>query len=176
MKKTILVCGIISGLIVSLVLSFSTVLSPSGEYFENGMLLGFGSMILAFSLIFVGIKNYRDKQAGGMISFGKAFQIGALIALIGSTLYVLTWLVIYYNFLPDFWEKYAASEMKHLAASGATQEELTKHEADMIRYGEMYKNPVFTALFTHMEILPLGLVISLIAALIMKRKSNTVAV
>src|ERR1017187_9822075 len=72
------------------------------------MLIGYASMLVALSLVFVGIRNYRDKYNNGVISFGKAFKIGIMIVLIASTIYVVAWLIDYFFFIPDFMEKYSS--------------------------------------------------------------------
>jgi len=98
MRKNVLVFGSIAGLIVALTMVISTACCYDDANFNGGMWLGYGSMIVAFSLIFVGIRNFRDKYNEGAISFGKAFKIGLYIALIASSMYVVTWLVEYYVF------------------------------------------------------------------------------
>jgi len=104
MKKIILTCGLISGVILCAIMIATTMACYSSGNFEGGMVLGYTVMILAFSLIFVGIRNYRDKYNSGVIAFGKAFKIGLYIALIASTMYVAVWLVEYYLFIPDLWK------------------------------------------------------------------------
>jgi len=170
MKKIVIVCGLIAGLIVSAVMIISI---ATGHSNENGMLIGYASMILAFSLVFVGIKNYRDKYNNGIISFGKAFRIGLYIVLIASTMYVVAWLIDYFFFIPDFGEKYAAQMIDKLKASGASQVEIDNQSKEMASFTKMYKNPFFNALITYAEILPVGLVITLISALILKRKTGS---
>ncbi len=117
MKKIILVCGLIAGLIVTSVMLVSMTMCGQDIDYENGMIYGLGSMILAFSLIFVGIKNYRDKYNNGIVSFGKAFKIGLYISLIASTMYVITWAIDYHFFIPDFMDKYAALSLQKLKAA-----------------------------------------------------------
>lgn len=173
MKKVILVHGVIAGLIVSLLMVFSTMYYKSTGEFENGMVFGYASMIIAFSFIFVGVKSFRDRYNEGVISFGKAFKIGLFITLIGSTFYVATWLVEFFYFFPDFLEKYNASALEKAKAGGASAAELAKQSAEMNKFGEMYKNPVINALFTYTEILPIGLIVSLISALFLKRTKAT---
>lgn len=175
MKKIIIVCGLIGGLIVSAMMVTSAGMCYSSGSFDTGMVLGYTSMILAFSLVFVGIKNYRDKYNEGMISFGKAFRIGLYITLIASSIYVLAWLIDYYFFIPDFMDKYASHMLEKIKSSGAAQLEIDKQAKEMAGYKEMYKNPLFVILLTYAEILPVGLIITLISALILKRK-KTVAV
>ena len=89
MKKIVIVCGLIAGLIVTTMMVITTAMCYSSGNFEGSMLLGYTTMIVAFSLVFVGIKNFRDKYNDGLISFGKAFKIGLFITLITSTIYVI---------------------------------------------------------------------------------------
>ncbi len=168
MKKIVLVCGLIAGLIVS---SVMVIVVATGQHNNNGMLIGYASMVMAFSLIFVGVKNYRDHYNGGSISFKKAFTIGLLITLVAATCYVITWLVDYYFFIPDFADKYAAVELEKLKATGATPQQVATQKATLDRFTSMYKNPFFNALITYSEIVPVGLIISLISALVLKRKT-----
>jgi len=174
MKKTVLVFGLISALVIS---GLMILFAIFGAYSHDslGMVLGYASMLVALSFVFVGIKSYRDNYNGGLISFGKAFKVGLGIALIGSTMYVLTWLVIYYFFMPDFMDQYASHMIQQAQASGAGQAEIEKISAEMAGYKDMYKNPVFVILFTYMEVLPVALLITLISALILKRKGKPVA-
>lgn len=144
----------------------------SSGNFEGSMLLGYASMILAFSLVFVGVKNYRDKYNGGIISFGKAFRIGLYIILVASTLYVLVWLVDYYVFIPDFMDKYSAHVINKAQNSGASANEIAAKTKEINTMKEMYNTPLMVVLLTYMEIFPVGLIVSIITALILKRKPN----
>lgn len=169
MKKVVLVHGIIAGLIVAGMMAFSTGYFCAKGDFEGGMIYGYSAMIIAFSMIFIGVKSFRDKQNGGTIRFGKAFRIGLFITLIASTIYVIAWLITYYFFIPDFMDKYAASMLAEAKASGISAAELAEKTADMEQMKEWYKNPLFVILMTYVEILPVGVIISLIGALILKR-------
>ncbi|WAC13849.1 DUF4199 domain-containing protein [Dyadobacter pollutisoli] len=172
MKRIVIICGLISGVIVSTFMVSSIAVCYNKESFEGNMLLGYASMLLAFSLVFVGIKNYRDKHNGGFVTFGKAFMIGLYISLIASTVYVIVWLVDYYLFIPDFMEKFAASSINKLQEDGVSGAELESKIAEMGTYKEFYKSPLGVVLITYMEILPVGLVVSLISALILKRSGG----
>jgi hypothetical protein len=120
----------------------------------------------------VAVKNSRDKYNGGFISFGKALKIGLLITLVASTIYVVVWMIDYYYFIPDFFDKYAAHILTKLKASGASAAEMQKQAAAIQGYRQMYQNPLFNALFTYLEILPVGVVVSLISAFALKRRPN----
>jgi hypothetical protein len=173
MKRNILVYGLISGVLVSTFMLISMDYASHCEgsvAYETSMLIGYASMLIAFSLVYVGIRNYRNKYNGGVISFGKAFKIGILIVLIASTLYVIAWMIDYFFFMPDFMDRYGANSIAKLKAGGASQLEIDKETIRMADMSRMYKNPIFTALFTYAEILPVGLIVTLISSLILKRK------
>lgn len=172
MKKIVIVCGLIAGLICSGIMLYSMSICYANQDFDNGMIYGFGSMILAFSLIFVGVKVFRDKYNKGEVTFGKAFLIGSYISLIASTMYVIAWMIDYQYFIPDFMEKYTALELGKLKADGATDAELVKKTKEMADMTESYKNPLFRIMFTYLEILPVGILISLFSAAILKRKNK----
>lgn len=174
MKKIVFVCGIISGLIVASLMVVSSIICSRNENYDIGMVMGYTSMILAFSLIFVGIKNYRDKYNSGFISFGKAFKIGLYITLIASTFYVVTWLIENYFFMPGYIDKYSAHMLNKLKAAGAGPEEMAKKTKEMADFALMYKNPFFKVMMTYVEVLPVGLLVTLISSLILKRKVKAV--
>jgi amino acid transporter len=174
MKKNIIIYGLIAGIVVSILmlLSVNSISHREGNFDYNiSLLTGYASMLIAFSLVFVGIRNYRDKYNKGVISFGKAFKIGIMIVLIASTIYVVAWLIDYFFFIPDFMEKYSARMLAELKASGASQIEIDKQTKEMASFASMYKNPFLNAMMTYVEILPVGLIVTLISSLILKRKT-----
>ena len=175
MKKNILIFGLISGTIVSVFMGVSMVLCYNKNSYSGNMVLGYTMMLLAFAFVFVGIKNYRDKFNGGLISFGEAFKVGSLIALVASTMYVITWLIVYYNFIPDFMDKYSAHIINDAKAAKVSQADLDKQIAQMDSMKRIYKNPFGVILFTYLEILPLGLIVALISSLILKKKEIKVS-
>ena len=175
MKKNILTYGLIAGIVVSVLMLFSVNYFSHCEGnvdYNTSMLIGYASMLLAFSLVFFGIRNYRDKYNEGVISFGKAFKIGIMIVLIASTIYVIVWLIDYFFFIPDFMEKYSAHMIDELKAGGASQIELEKQTKEMAGFATMFKNPFFNAMMTYIEILPVGLIVTIISSFILKRKTT----
>lgn len=165
MNRIVLIFGLIIGTILSINMLITVRLLYTNPDFQGNEVVGYTAMVVLFSLIYFGVRNYRNKQLGGVISFGKAFKMGALIALVGSTIYVITWLFCYYLFVPDFFDQY----MTHVL-NNASPSEIAAKTKEMETYREMYKNPFFVVLFTYLEILPIGLIIALISALIVKRK------
>ncbi len=175
MKKIVIVCGLIGGLIVTLPMILLTDSCYKDGNFDRGLVIGYSSMILAFSLVFVGIRNYRNKFNNGLISFGKAFKVGIFIVLVASTIYVIAWLINYYTFMPDFAEKYGMHMINQVKASGASQAKIDATAKEMADFAKMYKNPVIVVLFTYLEILPVGLLVTLVSSLILKRKKPVAA-
>ncbi len=176
MKRNIIIYGVIAGIVVSIaMLSTTNYLShcEGNVDYDTSLFIGYASMLIAFSLVFVGIRNYRDKYNEGIISFGKAFKIGIMMVLIASTVYVVAWLIGYFYFMPDFMEKYSAHMLEELKAGGASQVEIDKQSKEMADFMTMYKNPFFNAMMTYAEILPVGLIVTLISSFILKRKTTT---
>lgn len=164
MNKIIIKNGLFGSIIVSALLVFVTMYMKANPEKEVSMMIGFAVMILAFFFVALGIKQQRDAN-NGLIPFGNAFLTGFWITLIISTVYVLVWLIILYNFFPNFAEHYT-----DMAIQKANPEEVVKVTEEMNSFKEMYKNPIWVILFTYMEILPLGIVFSLVSALILKKK------
>ena len=175
-KKILLRYGLIGGaiLVISFFLFSSLWMSDSGGMdFRLGELVGYASMILALSTVFFGVKAYRDKQRNGFISFKDAFINGLIIVLIASVIYVIGWMIYYPTFMPDFAEQYMQHEQVRLIEEGLSQEEVDRKIAEMKSYMAMYDNPIIMAGITFLEIFPVGLVIALISALILKRKTTS---
>ncbi len=167
MKKIVWVFGLIIGAILCANMIVMVNLMYTNPDFKGNDIVGYAAMVVLFSLIFFGVMNYRNKYLNGAISFGKAFKTGFLIALIGSTMYVVVWLFYYYLFVPDFIDVYTAYVLKECAAT-----DLPAKAAEMESFKEMYKNPVFVILITYSEVLPIGVVVALVSALILKRKKR----
>ena len=179
MKKTVLIFGSIAGLIVAtfMATTMAIMANTSGSVESTGtsMVIGFASMAAAFSFVFVGIKNYRDKHNGGVISFGKAFWLGFLISFVASSIYVLTWAVEFNLFIPDFMDKYTNMNISYMVKSGLKDQKLVEAVYDSLLNNYQYKhNPFFFTMYTYFEILPVGILITLISALILKRKTAAV--
>src|SRR4051794_23354067 len=100
MKKTVLTFGLISGAIIS-ALMLATVPFMHKIGFNRGLIIGYTTMVLAFLLVFFGIRSYRENIGDGQISFGRALSVGLLIMLISCVCYVVTWEIVYFNFLPN---------------------------------------------------------------------------
>ena len=171
MKKTVLTFGLISGAVLSaMMLATLPFIDTIG--FDRGLVVGYTTMVLAFLLIYFGVRSYRDNVAGGSVGFGRALVVGALIGLVASLCYVATWEVIFFKLDTGFTEKYQAQVMREARADGATAAELTAKQAELDRFAVMYSNPAINAAFTLMEPLPVALIISLVSAGVLSRRKK----
>lgn len=174
MTRIVWTFGLIAGAILAammvITLPFHDQLGP-----DNALILGYATMVAAFLLVFFGVKQYRDNVGGGTISFGKAFQVGALIALIGSACYVATWEVLYFGgYTSDYFEKYSAQMVEKWQAEGKPQAEIDKEVADLKVWAERYKNPAINAAITFLEPLPVALIFALLSAGVLRRRQAIV--
>jgi hypothetical protein len=85
-------------------------------------------------------------------------------------MYVAVWLVEYYLFIPDFMDKYSAVMIEQIKEEGSGLTEMKDKVSEIDKMKELYKNPLFVILYTYLEVLPVGLIVSLICALILKRR------
>jgi hypothetical protein len=168
MKKVIITFGLISGVIVSgmLVLSFKA--TESGM--ANGEIIGYATMIIAFATIFVALKNQRDRSSDGGLTFGAGFKTGLGITLVASFLYIISWLIISETIAKDFMAKYYQQSVEQLQASDLSEDEINAKIDEMKSFQELYKNPIVKIGITFLEIFPVGLLMSVIAALVFKKK------
>jgi uncharacterized membrane protein YozB (DUF420 family) len=170
MRRIVLAYGLIAGAIVSALVIGLIALNRGDIDVERGHIYGYASMILAFLLVFFGIRRYRDTVGGGAIGFGRAVGVGLLITLVASAVYVVTWQIVYHGFLPDFAERYGAAVVERMRESGETAAAIAAKEAEVAHFAELYRNPLFNVAVTFLEIFPVGLVVTLISAAILRRK------
>lgn len=172
MRKIVLTFGLLASAILASMMSISVPLHLEGKISTgNAEILGYSAMVLSFLMVFVGIRAYREKIGGGTITFGRAFKVGILITLVTAVVYVVTWEIIYYNFLPDFAEKYAAMSLAEMRADGASATELAEAAKKMDTFQKLYANPFINIGMTFMEVFPVGLLVTLISAAILRRKT-----
>ena len=173
MKKIVLKNGLIGGLITTFIMGIG-VYFASGEEdnFSTSMIVGFAGMFLAHTFLFTGVKQYRDLINNGVISFGTAFKVGLLIALIISSIYVFVWLIEFKYFFPEFMNKFTEVQLSELNNSGLSSSEIASKAKEIEQTRITYNNNTFYVIaMTYMEILPIGILFSTIAGFVYKRKA-----
>ena len=167
MQQVIWKYGIFAGVILA-ALMFLTI--PFVDTIGNmGIVLGYTTMLIGFTMIFFGIRAYRNGEGRGKVTFGRAFLIGLAITVIGSLCYVGAWEVISSKYMPDFADKYAARVMAQARADGKPEAELAATQKKMDEFAKSYQNPWFRIPMTLLEPLPVGLLLSLVASGMLRR-------
>jgi hypothetical protein len=169
MKRIVLVFGLISGALMALFM-FATMPFIDKIGLDRGYVVGYTGMVLAFMLVFFGIRSYRENVGGGTITFGRAFAVGILIAVISSICYVIAWQVLFHTLMPDFFDKYAAHVIEKARASGATPEKMQATVQEMDQVKQLAHKPFLHIAFTFLEPFPVGLIITVISAAILRKK------
>lgn len=168
MKKTVWTFGLIGGAVMA---AFMIATLPFANAFdEHSLIVGYAGIVAGFLLVYFGVRSYRDNVLGGTIGFGRAFSAGLLIATIASLCYVATWEVMYYRFMPDFYRKYGQSVVDQARESGKSDAEIAQTKASLDAMAKSAENPLWVAATTFIEPFPVGLVIALISAGVLRRK------
>ena len=169
MKRIVLTFGLIAGAILAAMM-FATIPFQDAIGFDRGEVIGYTTMVVAFLLIFFGVKSFRDNAAGGSVSFGRALAVGMQIAAVAALCYTAAWQVVYYKLAPDFLTKYQAYVLEEARAEGASEAEVEKKKSEMDRYMQLYKNPVVNVGITFLEPLPVAVVVALVSAGVLSRR------
>src|SRR5829696_9168852 len=105
MRKIVLTFGLIAGVIMSAMMLIT--LPYHDEIgFDKALIVGYTTMVLAFLMVFFGVRSYRDNVAGGTVTFGRSFAVGLMITAVASVCYVATWQFAYPRIAPDYLDKY----------------------------------------------------------------------
>lgn len=161
-----LVYGAIAGAIVIAVITIG--LATGMPSHASSEIFGYLVMLVALSLIFVGIKRYRDVEGGGVIKFGRAFAVGAGTAAVAAIVYVIGWETFLATSGGDFMAQYTAATLQRMQDAGAAPAEVAAKAAEMRGVADMYRNPLFRVGITFTEIFPVGLIVALISAAILR--------
>ena len=167
MQRIILVYGSIAGGIVMAMLVMVMVAGVHGG--TLGMILGFLSMFVALSLVFVGVRKYRDEHLGGVIKLGKALLVGLGISGIAALFYVLGWEIYMWLTNYTFAQTYVDVAMNAQREKGASAAELAKLKQELQSFADLYSNPFARLAITLSEIAPVALIVPLVSALVLSR-------
>ena len=170
MRKTIITFGLISGAVSSAMMLLTVPFHDRIGFDTAGYVVGYTGMVLSFLLVFFGVRSYRDNVGGGLITFGKAFVIGLGITVISCICYVITWEALYFTVMHDFPAKYAAHMIQKMKASGASDAVIAQKTQELAAFTKLYENPLINSALAFIEPLPVGLLMTLIAAAVLRKK------
>lgn len=174
MKKVVLTFGLMAGLIIAGLVWVTAILVEKGAIGFNRLeVVGYASMIIALSMVFFGIKSYRDNSAGGTLRFWKGVQVGVLISLIAGVLYwfgAISYGIVNPGFDERFMKQFTELKVGQLEAQGAPKEKIDGAKAEVEMMQGLFKNPVLFFLVCMMEILPVGFIVTLISAGLLRKR------
>lgn len=155
--------GLLAGAVIAATI---TVLLAVGV--GHSLWLGYLVMLVALTLIFVGIKRYRDVEKGGVIRFLPAFGLGLGMAVVAGIAYVAVWetyvAVAHYDFMGD----YIASIRHEREAAGVGGAALAREMAELEAMRVQFANPLFRLPMIFLEIFPVGLIVALVSAALLR--------
>ena len=164
MTRLILIYGAIAGLIVAVPMIVLMLTLTGDTAPENGALYGYLTMIVALTMVFLGIKHYRDKMLGGVIRFWPALAVGLAISAVAGVIYVIGWEISLALTGFDFGEAMSKMMLDAARARGATETELQNVAGEAADFARMYENALYRLPITFVEIFPIGMLISLVSA------------
>jgi hypothetical protein len=171
MFKDILKYGLIGGLVVGGIDFTMFTFAGDQPHFEYGMLIGYTVMLVALSTVFVGVKRHRDLERGGVIRFWPAFGMGLAISFIAGVFYVVAWEASQAITHADFATAYSNAVLEQARAAGKSAAELAKMSAELAEFKVQYANPIWRVAMTFTEIFPVGVLVSLVSALLLRKPS-----
>jgi hypothetical protein len=167
MLRTIVIYGLISGAIAAAAIVI-TILIPGANAQHSSVWLGYLIMLVALSAILVGVKQYRDQSLGGVIGFWRAFGVGLGIAVVASLAYAAVWEVYLALTHYSFMDQYIAATLSAKRAAGVSGAEYQKAVADMETLRRQYASPLFRVPMTFIEMFPVGLLVALVSAALLR--------
>lgn len=172
MQKIVLSSGLIAGAIMGSMFLLTYPFREQIGFGSLGMAIGYASMVLAFLMIHVGTRTYRDTVAGGRVTFGQALKVALLIALVATVVYIVIWEVVYFTLLPDFMVEYGRHAVNDARAAGKSAAELEAMQRQMTEFAEAYRNPLVVAAYTFLEPLPVALPFAFGSAWLVSRQRH----
>jgi hypothetical protein len=166
MSRTILTYGLLSGAVIIVGIIISILIGGGAPH--SSVWLGYLIMLVGLSSILLAIKQHRDKALGGVIKFWPAFLIGLGVAVVAALAYVLIWEVYLALTHYSFMEQYVAATLAQKKAAGLNSEAYAKLAADLEAMKRSYANPLYRLPMTSAEIFPVGLLVALVSAALLR--------
>ena len=174
MTRVVLTFGLLAGLIIAaLVWIVAWLIERDMIDFNRSAFVGYGSMLIALTMVFFGIKSYRDRYGNGAITFLKAVQIGLLISVIAGFIYYVgaeSYNLANPGFQAKFMQKLTEQKVGTLKTEGTAPEKIAAAQAEVDMMQSLFNNPLGFLVIAMIEILPVGIVVTLISALVLRKR------
>lgn len=162
---TLLKYGVVAGLIVGIpMICLAVTMQDSPPPMWVGMAIGYTTMLVALSTVFIAIKRRRDEDLGGIIRFLPALGLGLGISLVAALIYVAAWELALAATGMDYGAVFTHALIEAEKAKGVTGEALDKFIAGMRQFEADYRDPFYRMPMTFTEIFPIGVLVSLVSA------------
>jgi hypothetical protein len=168
MLRIVLLYGIAGGLILALPMIGWMVGHHGHDLYQGSVFYGYLVMLLALTAVFLGVKHYRDKVRGGVIGFGPALLVGLGISTLASLFYVAGWEISLAASGIDFARDYSRLMVDSARARHPSPAQLQEAIANAESFARMYSNPLYRIWLTFLEIFPVGVLVSLISAALLR--------
>lgn len=172
MKNVVLKYGLFAFLTAS-ALFLIALYFGQGMSFKTQELVGYATMIISLTFVYFGIKQYRDYEKNGSISFKTAFVVGILISAFAAIGFGIIDVIYVTKINPDFAEQYMAYELQNIETSGMTLEKMNEAKLSLKKQMEAFNSPAIVGFIMFMMVLVIGVIISLLSALVLHSKDNS---
>jgi hypothetical protein len=166
--RIVLLYGLVAGLIVAVPMVTLMVTLTAQTAPQNGAFYGYLTMIFALTAVFLGVKHYRDRVLGGAVRFFPALLVGLAISVVASVIYAIGWEVSLALSGFDFPGAYTKEMVDAARSRGASADEIEQVAAQGAAFARMYANPLYRLPLTFVEIFPIGVVIAVISAALLR--------
>jgi hypothetical protein len=163
--KYALVYGLLSGSVIAAVITAALIVGPEDTH---SLWFGYLVMLVALTFIFVGVKRYRDVERGGVIKFLPALGMGLAIAVVAGIAYVCVWEAYLAASGYRFMDEYIAAMIRNSRAAGASAAEIARMTTEMDSMRAIYANPLLRMPMTFLEVFPVGLLVALVSAALLR--------
>ena len=169
MFSNILKYGLIAGVVVGGLMFVNFTIVGGEHNFEYGMVIGYATMLVALTAVFMGIKRHRDRELGGVIRFWPAFGMGVAMSVIAGVLYSLSWEASQAVTGGDFMASYSSFVLEQARAEGKSAADIAALAKQMAEFKVQYANPWFRLPMTFSEVFPVGVLVSLVSAALLRK-------
>jgi len=165
MKNPILRFGLIGGIVLFILAQLQWQFVGTSMSYNQAQIVGYLSIIFALTSIYFAVRKYREEVGAGYISFGKAFQIGSLTALIPAAFMFVSTVIFYLSYGEEF-KAWALAEMQKTTPPEKLAMMMEQYETNQA----LYDNPYFQGLIMFLTVMVIGLIVSAITAFILQKK------
>jgi heme/copper-type cytochrome/quinol oxidase subunit 2 len=173
MKQVIFRYGLYATLVIMVLgaLDFFVVSKYADDTLQE--VAGYLTMLLSMIFVFMGIRHYRDRVNGGSLSFVQGLKIGVLIVLIPAVFFGL-FDVLFTEVLQPGWKETYYTHYIDQVKANTPPAKLAAALKKATDEKEMFANPVFQFLLMSATVFIIGLMVTIISALTLRRKPGPV--